>query len=164
MNGVPSPPERPDRPRAAGHPRPGTDAGDDRVRVLVVDDTEHVRDMLIAILDVDGFLVVGQAADGATAVELATALDPDVVVVDYMMPAVDGLETSRRIRRVRPHQTVILYSAFVDPAVAAEAEAAGVALCLGKVDGLGLLESEIARLGRGARADRPATRAPGSRP
>lgn len=118
---------------------------------MVVDDTEHVREMLTSMLDLDGFEVVGQAADGTSAVESVEALDPDVVVVDYMMPRVNGLETARRIRQARPQQTIILYSAFVDARVEAEAEEAGIALCLGKIDGLWSLEREIVRLGAKAR-------------
>lgn len=116
-------------------------------RVMIVDDTDHVREMLCAMLEIDGFDVVGQAAGGDAAVATADDVDPDVVVIDYVMPLVDGLETARRIRARRPGQTIILYSAFVEPAVAAEAERAGIALCLGKVDGLGALEQEIRRLG-----------------
>jgi response regulator NasT len=116
------------------------------IRVLVVDDTDHVRDMLCTMLEIDGFDVVGRAGDGDAALQAASSTDPDVVVVDYMMPGVDGLETARRIREQRQAQTIILYSAFVEPAVADAAAAAGIALCLGKVDGLGLLEDEIRRL------------------
>jgi DNA-binding NarL/FixJ family response regulator len=118
-----------------------------RIRVVVVEDTDHVRQMLTAMLDVDGFEVVGSAGDGSAAVAAVADLKPDVVIVDYKMPAVDGLETARRIRRQRPDQPIILYSAFIDDEVAQAAEEAGITLCLGKVEGLANLEREIARLG-----------------
>jgi len=118
------------------------------IRVLVVDDTTHVREMLSAILSVSGFEVVGESGDGVGAVEAVDAWAPDVVVVDYRMPGVDGLETARRIRARRPHQTIILHSAFVDDDLSNAAAAAGVALCLAKGDGIGALEQEISRLGR----------------
>ena len=125
--------------------------GSGRIRVLVVDDTDHVREMVVTILEIDDFDVVGQASDGEAAVEAATRLDPDVVVIDYMMPVLDGIETSRKIRATRPDQTIIMYSAFVDATVAARAAEVGVSLC-GKTDGLGALEHEIVRLCKGAGA------------
>lgn len=119
---------------------------DPTIRVLVVDDTDHVRRMLTTMLAVDGFEVVGGASDGQSAIDEVAATDPDVVVIDYKMPAMDGLETARHIRTARPHQHVILYTAFADPEVEAAAAEIGVAVCLGKVEGLGALEQEIRRL------------------
>lgn len=121
---------------------------DSPIKVLVVDDTMHVREMLSAILSVSGFDVVGESADGIDAVDAADTWAPDVIVVDYRMPGVDGLETARRIRAKRPDQTIILHSAFVDEELATAAAAAGVALCLAKGDGIGALEQEITRLAR----------------
>jgi DNA-binding NarL/FixJ family response regulator len=117
------------------------------IRVLVVDDTDHVRRMLTTMLSVDGFEVVGGAADGQSAIDEVSVVEPDVVVIDYKMPAMDGLEAARRIRENRPDQSVIIYTAFADPEVEAAAAEIGVAVCLGKVEGLGPLEQEIRRLG-----------------
>ena len=63
------------------------------------------------------------------------------------MPALDGHEAARRIRQQWPDQSVIIYTAFADPEVEAAAAEIGVAVCLGKVEGLGALEQEIRRLG-----------------
>lgn len=113
---------------------------------MVVDDTEHVRKMLTTMLDLDGFEIVGEHGSGDEAIARVAEADPDVVVVDYKMPGMDGLETARRIRATRPDQVVILYTAFVDDELEREARNVGVALCLGKVEGLGSLEREITRL------------------
>lgn len=119
---------------------------DSPIRVLVVDDTDHVRKMLATMLAVDGFDVVGSAGDGPTALAAAAEHEPDVVVVDYRMPRMDGLETARRLKEHRPDQHVIVYTAFIDEDLERAAADIGVALCLGKVEGLGPLEQEIRRL------------------
>jgi two-component system NarL family response regulator len=116
------------------------------VRVVVVDDTSHVLDMLVSMLTLDGFEVVGSGNSGEQAVDLATRLRPDVIVIDYMMPGMDGLTAARKIRAAVPTQSIILYTAFLDDTVQQEARAAGVALCVGKVEGLETLEQSITEL------------------
>lgn len=116
------------------------------VRVMVVDDTDHVRTMLAEMLELDGFEVVARAANGEEAVRLAGDTDPDVIVMDLKMPGVDGLQATRLIKEGRPDQPIILYTAYLDPVVEAEAKQVGVTLCLGKIDGLPELERQISRL------------------
>ena len=118
------------------------------VRVLVVDDTDHVRDMLVDMLELDGFNVVGQAASGDEAVGIVNSAAPDVIVMDYKMPGMDGLTAARAIRRLRGEQPIILYTAYLDATIEAEAKDAGVALCIGKVEGLNQLERHITELCR----------------
>lgn len=116
------------------------------VRVFVVDDTAHVRKMLVQMLELSGFDVVGQAASGEEAVESVEEADPQVVVVDYSMPGMNGIDTARSIRTGRPDQAIILYTAYLDADVEREAAKAGVSLCVGKIEGLTTLERDIRRL------------------
>jgi DNA-binding NarL/FixJ family response regulator len=68
------------------------------IRVLIVDDEQLVRAGFHALIDAEpGMLVVGEAADGAAAVELARDTRPDVVLMDIRMPGVDGLDATRQI-------------------------------------------------------------------
>jgi DNA-binding NarL/FixJ family response regulator len=113
------------------------------VRLLLAEDTDHVRKMLVDILQLHGFQIVGQAEDGEAAVAAAEASDPDVVVMDLKMPGTDGLEAARRIRAIRPDQPVILYSAYVDELVQARAREVGVAVCIPKMSGVEALAREI---------------------
>ncbi|HEV2767379.1 MAG TPA: response regulator [Acidimicrobiales bacterium] len=121
---------------------------DTPIRVMVVDDTDHVRRMLRNMLELDGFAVVGEASGGSEAVTLLDEVDTDVVVIDYKMPDLDGLETATRIRQRHPDLVMILYTAFVDAELERRAAEVGVALVLGKIEGLESLEREITRLCR----------------
>jgi DNA-binding NarL/FixJ family response regulator len=116
------------------------------VRLLIVDDTEHVRKMLVDILDLHGFQIAGQAGDGHAAVRQAVDLEPDVVVMDLKMPGQDGVEAARRIREARPDQQIIIYSAYVDENVEARAREVGVAMCIPKLSGVEALAREISAL------------------
>jgi CheY-like chemotaxis protein len=118
----------------------------DPIKVMLVDDVDHVRRMLKNMLDLDGFVVVAEAASGADALRAIDAADPDVVVIDYSMPDMDGIATASGIRSARPDQVMIMYTAYLDADVEARAREVGVALVLGKVEGLESLEREISRL------------------
>lgn len=75
----------------------------DSVRVLVADDQPLIRTGLVALLTAaPGFEPVGEASDGAAAVELAAATTPDVVLTDIRMPVMDGIEATRRILAAGP--------------------------------------------------------------
>lgn len=134
----------------------GADVED--VRVVVVDDTHHVRKMLVDMLELDGFEVVGEADSGESALPIAEATEPDVIVMDYKMPGMDGLSAARAVRDSRPDQAIILYTAYLDSKLESEARSAGIALCIGKVEGLNQLERHITELCREfRRPERPRT-------
>ena len=81
-------------------------------RVLLVDDQDLVRTGLRMILELRGVEVVGEAADGATAVEAVAALQPDVVLMDVRMPGVDGVEATRRITAAGGASRVLVLTTF----------------------------------------------------
>ena len=85
------------------------------IRVLVVDDHAVVRQGLRGLLELqDGIEVVGDAADGAQGVEAATLLEPDVILLDLVMPALDGISAMRLLRERLPETRVIVLTSFLD--------------------------------------------------
>jgi len=85
------------------------------VNVLLVDDHALLRQALRMLLESrPGLHVVGDCGDGRTALELARQLRPDVVLMDVAMPGLDGLETTRRIKREAPESRVILLTSYAD--------------------------------------------------
>jgi DNA-binding NarL/FixJ family response regulator len=83
------------------------------IRVLIADDQELVRAGLRMILEVqDDLNVVGEAGDGAEAVEAARTLDPDVVLMDVRMPETDGIEATRRLLAGGSHARVLMLTTF----------------------------------------------------
>ena len=102
------------------------------IRVLLVDDHAMVRRGLRDFLELhDDIVIVGEAADGAAAIDQASALQPDVVVMDLMMPGIDGIEATARIRTNLPTVEVIALTSFVEEArvlAAIEAGASGFLL------------------------------------
>jgi DNA-binding NarL/FixJ family response regulator len=106
--------------------------GDAPIRVLLVDDHAMVRRGMRDFLELhDDIEIVGEAADGAQAVDLASELRPDIVVMDLMMPGVDGIEATGRIKSTRPEVEVIALTSFIEEArvvAAIEAGASGFLL------------------------------------
>jgi two-component system, NarL family, response regulator LiaR len=87
----------------------------DAIRVLVADDHAVLREGLRSFLDLqEGIEIVGDAADGAEAVELAERLRPDVVLMDLVMPNLDGVEAMRVLNERVPGTRVIILTSYID--------------------------------------------------
>jgi DNA-binding NarL/FixJ family response regulator len=98
------------------------------IRVLVVDDHAVVREGLRAFLDLqDGIDVVGEASDGDEAIAAAEELLPDVVLMDLVMPRLDGLAAMRALRERVPGARVIVLTSFLDDEKVLPALRAGAA-------------------------------------
>ncbi len=120
------------------------------IRVMVVDDHAVVREGLRTFLQLqDGIEVVGEAADGAEAVERAATLAPDVILMDLVMPGLDGVGAMRRLRERLPGIRVIVLTSFLDDERLMPALQAGAAGYLLK----DVEPAELARAVRSACAD-----------
>ena len=85
---------------------------DRQLRVLLVDDDPDLLALLDAVLMGPGTEIIGLASNGPDAVKVATTMEPDVAVVDFMMPGMDGFETATAIKEIRPNCTVLIFSAL----------------------------------------------------
>jgi len=114
-----------------------------RVRILVVDGHQMLREALVGMLKLSGFEVVGAVADGADATSLATELAPDLVLMDLSMPVLNGLDATRLLREVAPDTAVVMFSAFDSPELKRQAFAAGAVAYLPKGCGAERLRATV---------------------
>ena len=102
------------------------------IRILLVDDHAMVRRGMRDFLALHGDLeIVGEAADGVAAIEQAAALKPDVVVMDLLMPGVDGIDATARIKAADPDIEIVAITSFIEESrivAALEAGASGFLL------------------------------------
>jgi NarL family two-component system response regulator LiaR len=121
-----------------------------RVRVMIVDDHAVVREGLKNYLKaLRGFEVVGEAASGAEALEIAEKTNPQVVLMDLMMPVMDGIEATRRLHETRPEAKVIVLTSFADDKTVFPALKAGAVAYLLKDVGPRELADAITAAARG---------------
>ena len=114
------------------------------LRTIVADDDPLVRRLIRDTLQMDGVTVIAEASNGREAVELALFYRPDVVVMDYMMPELDGIEATRRIYDNDPTIRVVLLTGAADDALGLRGLRAGAAGFLSK-------DMELASLPRALR-------------
>jgi chemotaxis response regulator CheB len=106
------------------------------IRVLVVDDSTLIRKEIRTIIESDEELeVCAEAVNGLEAVEKAQESCPDVAVIDFQMPVMDGLKATRRIKRLMPFLPILLFTLHKSPQLEWESKQAGVDAILLKVEG-----------------------------
>lgn len=111
-----------------------------RAQVLVVDDVEELRVLSRVRLERAGHEIVGEASTGREAIAAAAALQPDLVVLDVMMPELTGLDALPEIVRVAPAAKVLVFSSLSDVTLAKVLALGGHAL-LDKIDQFGLVDA-----------------------
>ena len=116
-----------------------------QIRVVIVDDHEFFRRGLREVLEADGILVVGEAADGEAALEVVAETSPDVVVMDLSLPHMPGVEVTRRLAATAPATRVLVLTISADERSVTEAIVAGAC-------GYLLKEAGMAELLTGVRA------------
>ncbi len=94
-------------------------------KVLIVDDAAFMRMMIKEILTKNGYTVVGEASDGAQAIEKYKELGPDLVTMDITMPEMDGITALKEIKKIDPNARVIMCSAMGQQAMVIDAIQAG---------------------------------------
>jgi DNA-binding NarL/FixJ family response regulator len=108
-------------------------SGDSAIRVLIVDDHALFAEALTTLLERnDRIEVVGSATTGPDAIDQALMKNADVVVMDVGMPGVDGLETTRRLRTIKPDTRVIVLTGLTDSDLEQRAADAGASALLTK--------------------------------
>lgn len=124
----------------------------ERIRVMIVDDHAVVRSGLVTFLQAfEDFELVGEAGDGAEALRLCAQAAPDVVLMDLLMPEMDGIAATRAIREHHPSAQVIALTSFQDQdRVKAALDAGALGYLLKNVTA-----DDLARAIRSARAGRP---------
>ncbi|MDA0158924.1 response regulator transcription factor [Solirubrobacter ginsenosidimutans] len=103
------------------------------VRVVTVDDQAVFRSAARAIVDsTPGFELVGESADGESALELIPRLDPDIVILDVRMPGIDGIDVADRLHREDPDRIIILASSLEPETLSRLARGCGATALLQK--------------------------------
>lgn len=126
------------------------------IRILLADDQALVRGALAALLALeDDLVIVGEAATGGTAVDLACALAPDVVLMDVEMPGIDGIEATGRIRARSPATRVLVVTTFGRPGYLRKALEAGASGFIVKDTPARQLADAVRRVHQGLRVVDP---------
>jgi len=115
--------------------------------VLVVDDDVEVRRLLRVHFELtDGFACVDEAADAREAVALAALHQPDVIVLDSMMPGLSGLDAVPDLKQGSPESIIVMFSAVLDSAAIGSFRGMGVDGVVPKTDGVDALQTTIESL------------------
>jgi DNA-binding NarL/FixJ family response regulator len=116
-----------------------------RTRFLIVDDSELVRRSLRTVLQANPeWEICGEAADGVSAVEMFKELRPNVVILDFQMPGINGIETARRMAEIAPAVPVVLFTQHASADLARHAHEVGIRSVVSKTNAfpmVGMIEA-----------------------
>jgi len=116
-------------------------------RILVVDDNAPIRGLVREFIESrPGFEICGEATDGLEGIEKGRELRPDLIVMDFLMPGINGLQAAVVLHQIVPNTPIILFTFYKDEISEDLAHAAGVASILSKPDQLATLVDEVQRL------------------
>jgi CheY-like chemotaxis protein len=116
-------------------------------RILIVDDSAPTRGLVRTFLESrPGIEVCGEAADGVEGIQKGRELRPDLIVLDYSMPRLDGLQVAVVLHQIAPNIPIILFTLYKGVIPLPVAQAAGVASVLSKTEQLTVLADEVQRL------------------
>ena len=116
-------------------------------RILIVDDSAPIRGILRAVVESwPGFEVCAEASDGLEGVEKGLELKPDLIILDFSMPQINGLQVALIVHQTAPNIPIILYTLYKDAIPSRMAHAAGVDSVVSKTDQLSTLANEVQRL------------------
>nr|HEV7953511.1 response regulator transcription factor [Candidatus Acidoferrales bacterium] len=109
-------------------------------RFLIVDDSELVRQGLRALLQHNpGWEVCGEAADGLAGVEMLKSVQPNIVILDFQMPGISGLETARRMTAIAPAVPIVMFTQHASAELEQHAREAGVRSVVSKTDAFAMI-------------------------
>ena len=115
--------------------------------ILIVDDNPSIRHLLRVFVETQtDFKICGEARHGVEAIQRAKELNPDLVLLDLLMPMLNGAEAAAVIRNALPHVKIVLFSMHADDVPKAVAAKIGVHLTLSKIDGIQKLPEHLKRL------------------
>jgi DNA-binding NarL/FixJ family response regulator len=116
-------------------------------RILLVDDNALIRGLVrLYIESRPGFEVCGEAADGVEGIEKGRELKPDLIVLDYSMPRINGLQAAEILHQAAPNTPIILLTIYKDAIPIRLARTSGVDSVLSKTEQLTILADEVQRL------------------
>jgi DNA-binding NarL/FixJ family response regulator len=124
------------------------EAAERPIRVLLVEDNDVFRQALVLLLELqEGIDVVGEVSEGTAAVEACREHEPDVVVMDFRLPGMDGVESTLALRREFPDVAVVCLTASASPRELDALLAAGAVDCLRKDQELDEIVAAIRKAG-----------------
>jgi len=116
-------------------------------RILIIDDNWQIRELLRSFVNsLHRFDVCEEAFDGLDGIEKAVALRPDLIILDFQMPILNGIETARVLRENLPDVPIVLFTLHRNTILESNVANLGIRAVLSKMDGVKHLSSELRRL------------------